>query len=64
MRQPHKTAKHTPKIRRHLPTNCLSVFDDFVGLALKGLSLLFYQDQTSWQKNRFHSVTEMLEKLH
>ena len=24
-------------IRRQLPTNCLSVFDHFVGLALKGL---------------------------
>ena len=30
--------KHTQTIRRLLPTNCLSVFDNFVGLALKGLS--------------------------
>ena len=30
--------KHTQTIRRLLPTNCLSVFDHFVGLALKGLS--------------------------
>ena len=29
---------HTQAIRRLLPTNCLSVFDHFVGLALKGLS--------------------------
>ena len=29
--------KHTQTIRRKLPTNCLSVFDHFVGLALKGL---------------------------
>ena len=29
--------KHTQKIRRLLPTNCLSVFDHFVGLVLKGL---------------------------
>ena len=29
--------KHTQKIRRLLPTNCLSVFDHFVRLALKGL---------------------------
>ena len=29
--------KHTQTIRRLLPTNCLSVFDHFVGLALKGL---------------------------
>ena len=31
--------KHTPKILQILPTNCLSVFDHFVGLALKGLTL-------------------------
>ena len=30
--------KHTQAIRRLLPTNCLSVFDHFVGLALKGLN--------------------------
>ena len=29
--------KHSQAIRRLLPTNCLSVFDHFVGLALKGL---------------------------
>ena len=31
--------KHTQTIRRLLPTNCLSVFDRFVGLALKRLLL-------------------------
>ena len=35
--QPHKMAKHTQIICRLLPTNCLSVFDRFVWLALKGL---------------------------
>ena len=30
--------KHTQTIRHKLPTNCLSVFDHFMGLALKGLS--------------------------
>ena len=30
--------KHTQTIRRQEPTNCLSVFDNFVGLALKGLT--------------------------
>ena len=30
--------KQTQIIRRQQPTNCLSVFDHFVGLALKGLS--------------------------
>ena len=29
--------KHTQTIRRLLLTNCLSVFDHFIGLALKGL---------------------------
>ena len=29
--------KHTQTIRRQQPTNCLSVFDHFVGLPLKGL---------------------------
>ena len=29
--------KHTQTIRWQQPTNCLSVFDHFVGLALEGL---------------------------
>ena len=29
--------KHTQTIRRKISTNCLSVFDHFVGLVLKGL---------------------------
>ena len=37
-RQPHKMAKHTQAIRRQQQTSCLSVFDHFVRLALKGLS--------------------------
>ena len=32
--------KHTQTIRRLWPTNCLSVFDHFAGLVLKGLTLL------------------------
>ena len=36
-RQPHKMVKHTQTIHRLLPKNCLSVFDHFVGLVLKGL---------------------------
>ena len=31
--------KHTQTIPRLLPTNCLSVFDHFVGLALKGIPI-------------------------
>ena len=37
--QHHKMVKHTQAIRRQQPTNCLSMFDHFVGLALKGLKL-------------------------
>ena len=32
--------KQTQTIRRLLPTNCLSVFDYFVGLAFKGFKHL------------------------
>ena len=32
--------KYTQKIRRKLLMNCLSMFDYFVGLALKGLKML------------------------
>ena len=43
-RQPHKIVKHTQTIRRLLPTNCLSVFDHFLGLALKGLNFIHRAD--------------------
>ena len=36
-RQHHKMIKHNQTIRLQKPTNCLSVFDHFVRLALKGL---------------------------
>ena len=40
--------RHTQQFVGNLRTNCLSVFDDFVGLALKGLIidllLLFAND--------------------
>ena len=35
--QPQKMIKNTQTIRLQRPTNCLSVFDHFVALALKGL---------------------------
>ena len=40
-RQPHKMVRHTQIISGNLPTNCLSVFDHFVGLALKRLKKIF-----------------------
>ena len=36
--QPHKMVKHTKTILLQQPTNCLKVFDHFVGLAPKGYS--------------------------
>ena len=36
--QSHKIVKHNQKIRRQQPTNCLSVFNHFVGLAFEGLT--------------------------
>ena len=51
--QSHKMVKHTQTIRRQKPTNCLSVFDHFVGLALKGLRYVDKGKQISrcWQVN-------------
>ena len=40
-RRTHKMVKHTQTIGQLLPTNCLSEFDNFVGLALKGLTQYF-----------------------
>ena len=37
--QPYKMVKHSQTIRSQKPTYYLSVFDNFVGLALKGLSI-------------------------
>ena len=37
--KPTKCSNVLKKIRRLLPKNCLSVFDHFVGLALKGLTI-------------------------
>ena len=37
-RQPNKMIKHTQTIRFLLATNCLNVFDQYVVLALKGLT--------------------------
>ena len=53
-RQPHKMVKHAKTSRRQQPTNCLSVFDHFVGLALKGLSFILttasHGNMTPWIK--------------
>ena len=38
-RQTHKIVRHTQTIRRLLSTNCMSVFEYFVELTLKGLMI-------------------------
>ena len=43
--QRYKMVKDTQKIRRILPTSCLSVFDYFVGLELKVLSWQLLSDR-------------------
>ena len=45
--------EHTQTIRRLLQTNCLSVFDHFVGLALKGLIKIFLN---------FYMIIEQIKK--
>ena len=45
--------KLTQRIRQLLPTNCLSVFENFVGLDLKGLITVIYpQSQYGTQKKK------------
>ena len=44
-RQPQKMVKHTQTIRRLFQTNCLTVFDHFVRLSLKGLNYSFNDGQ-------------------
>ena len=46
-RQPHKMVKQTQTIRWQQPTNCLSVFEHFVKLALKGLTRTGGMNKTS-----------------
>ena len=42
-----KMVKHTQTIRQQQPTNCLSVFNHFVGLALKVLTLSMFLQQNN-----------------
>ena len=52
MHKSHKMVKHTQSIRRQQPKNCLSVSDHFVGLALKGLNLVFEHFQWNLSTRR------------
>ena len=42
-RQPQKMIKHTQTIHGLLSTNCLSVFDHYKGMALKGLIVTIFK---------------------
>ena len=43
-----------------LPTNCLSVFDHFVGLALKGLGL-FLDPKLSFEEHSMHHCVKSVQ---
>ena len=46
------------------PTNCLSGFDHFVGLALKGLTLILgFREHVKDKKNQFVSEREGAERI-
>ena len=67
-----KWSKHAQTICRLLPTNCLSMFDHFVRLALKGLKLkcrwwegnknwLDLSNISSYSRNNAYAAEEYLE---
>ena len=45
--------KHTQTIRQQQTTNCLSVFDHFVGLVLKRLKKAYFSSLYSFNLNWF-----------
>ena len=62
--------KHTHAICQLLPTNCLSVFDHFVGLVLKELNLIstyarqliiFLLRSGRWNKFYFNRISRDVE---
>ena len=50
--------KHTKKFVDKLPTNCLIVFDHFVGLALKGLEAKFTDDSLEKKPKAKFKITK------
>ena len=50
--QPHKMVKHTQTSRRVLPTNCLSVFDHFVGRVLKELFCIYHTPSVNKERKK------------
>ena len=56
-------AKHIQTIRRLLPTNCLSVFDHFVGFAPKGLIKCNQMKTLSTTRGILKNYVFLMEKL-
>ena len=55
--------KHTQTIRRQKSTNCFSMFDHFVGLALKGLNhgiILFGENNNKLNQKYFWEKWDLL----
>ena len=57
--------KNTQTIRRLSPTNCLRVFDHFVGLALKGLSPRhnIMSNPQELEDYKHHNVTKIMIRV-
>ena len=55
--------KHTQTIRWQEPKNCLSMFDHFMGLALKGLTLIFLATLTISDPQLLQNIFKKLELL-
>ena len=53
--------KHTQTIRWQEPKNCLSMFDHFMGLALKGLTLIFLATLTISDPQLLQNIFKKLE---
>ena len=56
---PTKWSNTLKQLVGKLPTNCLSVFDHSVGLALKGLRLIFNRPLKQWLTGKKEGKTEM-----
>ena len=60
-RQSYKMVKHTQTIRQQQLTNCLSVFDHFVKLVLKGLSLIKDTQKQLNKKNKSYLLFDFTQ---
>ena len=54
--------KHTQTICQQKPTNCLSVLDHFVGLALGGFNGFFWEQNAYQLLQKFKSVIQKINQ--